>query len=74
MKPTELEIDGKTLSAYSRELTDNIGAQMFSPLMLILGGSYVKLGLTQFDREVTRKLKRFKNCTSNFIRNRIYEI
>ena len=74
MKPTELEIDGKTLSVYSRELIGNIGAQMFNPLILILGGNYAKLGLSQFDREVTRKLKHFKNCTSNFVRNRIYEI
>jgi hypothetical protein len=71
----EIQIEGRHLSTHMRELLLHLEEQLISsPMAMILGEKYTKLGVTKLDKNVNRLLAAFHNFTHNFVQQRLSEL
>ena len=68
------EIDGIPFDKYLCDLADDIGKQMFDPIVFLFGQDFLKLGIRPHDRKVNEKISKFNLKCCEFVSKRIEEI
>lgn len=59
-KVDSIQIDGKGLPHFMRDLMEQLFKETINPLSVILGAKFVELGIREMDRKCNNLLKKFR--------------